>query len=132
MEKIFHLEYFFQASKAPARNIRKAIYVKPLVITIQIPLFTPLLVVQILDTFNAPDAQTRFISHGNFFFVKYGAAQHRVLRAQHRPVQVHLGDNLPGAGQMHGCVDADLASSIQPIMHSTPLTSARVAILGHW
>ena len=40
MEKIFHLEYFSRASKAPARNIRKAIYVKPLVITIQIPPFS--------------------------------------------------------------------------------------------
>ena len=54
------------------------------------------------------DAHAGCIRDGDILLVEDRAAEDVVLAAEHRAVQVHFGDDLLGAGQLHGCVDRDL------------------------
>ena len=65
-------------------------------------------VCQIANPLNAMDAQTWVVGDGDLPLVEHRTAQDGVLAAQHGAVQVDLGDDLLGAGQMHGGVHADL------------------------
>ena len=65
-------------------------------------------VCQIANPLNAMDAQTWVVGDGDLPLVEHRAAQDGVLAAQHGAVQVDLGDDLLGAGQMDRRVDTDL------------------------
>lgn len=65
-------------------------------------------VCQITNPLNAMDAQTWVVGDGDLPLVEHRTAQDGVLAAQHGAVQVDLGDDLLGAGQMDRRVDADL------------------------
>ena len=65
-------------------------------------------VVQIAQALNTVDTQAGVVGDGDLPLVEHRAAQNGVLAAQHGTVQVDLGDDLLGAGQMDRRVDADL------------------------
>ena len=66
--------------------------------------------IQILDLarLNALDAKARLVGNRDLLFVEHGTAEDGVLTAQHGAVQIHAGDDLLCAGQMHGGIHADL------------------------
>ena len=75
-------------------------------------------VCQIANPLNAMDAQTWVVGDGDLPLVEHRAAQDGVLAAQHGAVQVDLDDDLQA--RWTAALTLILASSMQPIMHSTP------------
>ena len=61
-----------------------------------------------LAGYKALNAHAGRVGDGDVLFVKHGTAEDVVLAAEHRAVKVDLGDDLLGAGQLHGGVDRDL------------------------
>ena len=70
-------------------------------------------VCQIANPLNAMDAQTWVVGDGDLPLVEHRAAQDGVLAAQHGAVQVDQA-------RWTAALTLILASSVQPIMHSTP------------
>ena len=77
-------------------------------------------VCQIANPLNAMDAQTWVVGDGDLPLVEHRAAQDGVLAAQHGAVQVDLGDVCLAQARWTAALTLILASSMQPIMHSTP------------
>ena len=82
-------------------------------------------VCQIANPLNAMDAQTWVVGDGDLPLVEHRAAQDGVLAAQHGAVQVDLGDDLLGAGEMDRRVDTDhgLQHAADHALHAVDLGS---------
>ena len=61
-----------------------------------------------LAGYKALNAHAGRVGDGDVLFVEHGTAEDVILAAEHRAVEVDLGDDLLGAGQLHSGVDRDL------------------------
>ena len=63
--------------------------------------------IQIGNSLDSLDAQSGIIRYGDALFLKYSSSQDRILAAEHRSIQIDLGDHLSCTGQVNSRIYAD-------------------------
>lgn len=92
---------FSRARRIPAKHIRKAIYIKPFVMTIistslqenQAPSH-----IKISQTADALDPEARCVRNGNFLFVEDGTAIDGIFTAKDGSIKINAGNDFFGTG----------------------------------